>query len=100
MEGASVRSSDGPRRSHVVTSSPDVLGGTPVFAGTRVPVRNLLDDLEAGEGLDACRPAEVRRVEREPSRSSVGLSRWSPAPAAAARYNRRRPAPSGRKEAR
>ena len=31
---------------------PDVLGGTPVFTGTRVPVQTLLDYLEAGESID------------------------------------------------
>lgn len=36
----------------LITRSPDVLGGTPVFAGTRVPVRVLLDYLEAGDRLD------------------------------------------------
>ncbi|MGH9441793.1 MAG: DUF433 domain-containing protein [Thermoanaerobaculia bacterium] len=36
----------------VVVSSPDVLGGVPVFRGTRVPVKNLIDYLEAGETLD------------------------------------------------
>ncbi len=36
----------------VVQRSPDVLGGTPVFAGTRVPVQNLLDYLEGGERID------------------------------------------------
>ena len=35
----------------VVHSDPDILGGTPVFVGTRVPVRNLLDYLEAGDSL-------------------------------------------------
>jgi len=35
----------------VILSDPDILGGTPVFAGTRVPVRNLLDYLAAGEPL-------------------------------------------------
>ena len=30
----------------------EVLGGTPVFAGTRVPLRNLIDYLEKGHGLD------------------------------------------------
>lgn len=35
-----------------ITSSPDRLGGTPVFAGTRVPVRSLIDYLEAGHPLD------------------------------------------------
>ena len=35
-----------------ITSSPDVLGGTPVFRGTRVPVSTLLDFLEGGDTLD------------------------------------------------
>ena len=36
----------------LITSSPDVLGGTPVFAGTRVPVQTLIDYLEGGETID------------------------------------------------
>ena len=36
----------------VVHSDPDILAGTPVFKGTRVPVRNLIDYLEAGDSLD------------------------------------------------
>ena len=36
----------------IVTSSPDILGGTPVFAGTRVPVQTLIDYLEGGETID------------------------------------------------
>ena len=36
----------------VVTTSPEVMGGTPVFAGTRVPVQTLLDYLEAGDSID------------------------------------------------
>ena len=36
----------------VVHSDPEILGGTPVFVGTRVPVRTLLEYLEAGHGLD------------------------------------------------
>jgi uncharacterized protein (DUF433 family) len=39
-------------KSSVVTSSPDVMGGTPVFAGTRVPIENLLDYLEGGESIE------------------------------------------------
>lgn len=35
----------------VVTVSPDVMSGTPVFRGTRVPVKNLLDYLVAGDSL-------------------------------------------------
>lgn len=37
----------------VVHSDPEILGGIPVFVGTRVPVRNLIDYLEAGDSLDA-----------------------------------------------
>ncbi len=36
----------------LITSSPERLGGTPVFAGTRVPVQSLIDYLEAGHPLD------------------------------------------------
>ena len=39
--------------STVVTASPDVLGGTPVFAGTRVPVRTFFEYLESGESIDS-----------------------------------------------
>lgn len=36
----------------IVTSSPEILGGTPVFAGTRVPIQTLLDYLEGGATID------------------------------------------------
>ena len=36
----------------VVHSDPNILGGTPVFVGTRVPVQNLIDYLEAGDSLE------------------------------------------------
>ena len=36
----------------IITASPDVMSGTPVFAGTRVPVQTLLDYLKAGESID------------------------------------------------
>ena len=36
----------------VVHSDPEILGGTPVFVGTRVPVKNMFDYLEAGDSLD------------------------------------------------
>ena len=36
----------------IVTSSPEVMGGVPVFAGTRVPVETLFDYLEEGESID------------------------------------------------
>jgi uncharacterized protein (DUF433 family) len=36
----------------IVHSDPEILGGTPVFVGTRVPSRNLIDYLELGYSLD------------------------------------------------
>jgi uncharacterized protein (DUF433 family) len=36
----------------VVHSDPEILGGTAVFTGTRVPLKNLYDYLEAGDSLD------------------------------------------------
>lgn len=35
----------------VVTSDPEIMSGTPVFVGTRVPFQTLLDYLEAGQPL-------------------------------------------------
>ena len=39
-------------RKPVISRSPEVMGGTPVFSGTRVPVQTLLDYLEFGESID------------------------------------------------
>ena len=36
----------------VIHSDPDILGGTPVFVGTRVPAQSLFDHLEAGDSID------------------------------------------------
>ena len=36
----------------VFHSDPEIMGGTPVFTGTRVPVQNLVDYLEGGETID------------------------------------------------
>ena len=36
----------------IVTSSPDVMSGTPVFAGTRVPVQTLMEYLQGGETIE------------------------------------------------
>ena len=41
-----------PRIDAIVSVSPDVMSGTPVFRGTRVPIKNLLDYLAAGDSLD------------------------------------------------
>ena len=38
--------------SKVVIQDPNILGGEPVFAGTRVPVKSLFDHLEAGDSID------------------------------------------------
>ena len=40
------------KRTSIVHSDPEILGGTPVFVGTRVPLRNLIDYLEGGYSLD------------------------------------------------
>ena len=40
------------RKTTVICRNPDVMGGTPVFCGTRVPVQTLLDYLETGESID------------------------------------------------
>ena len=36
----------------IIHSDPEILGGIPVFVGTRVPVQNFIDCLEAGDSLD------------------------------------------------
>ena len=36
----------------VITSDDEILSGTPVFKSTRVPIKNLIDYLEAGDSLD------------------------------------------------
>lgn len=41
-----------PTLESVVRCDPEVLGGTPVFAGTRVPLKNLVDYLAAGDPLE------------------------------------------------
>jgi uncharacterized protein (DUF433 family) len=39
-------------KTQVVSISKDVMGGTPVFAGTRVPIQTLIDFLTAGDSID------------------------------------------------
>jgi uncharacterized protein (DUF433 family) len=41
-----------PHRNELVESRKEVLAGTPVFKGTRVPIQALFDYLQAGEGID------------------------------------------------
>jgi uncharacterized protein (DUF433 family) len=40
------------KESPLINVSPEVMGGTPVFAGTRVPLETLFDYLKAGESVD------------------------------------------------
>lgn len=39
--------------SRLIERDPEKLGGTPVFVGTRVPIKNLFDYIETGETLEA-----------------------------------------------
>jgi uncharacterized protein (DUF433 family) len=39
-------------RRKIISCDPDVMSGTPVFAGTRVPVQTLLDYIEGGDSID------------------------------------------------
>lgn len=63
------------QRNVVIIKDPDILGGTPVFQGTRVPFQALLDYLEGGQTLDAfledfpsvTREAAVRALEHAKS---------------------------------
>ncbi len=43
---------DNMQKENIIHSDPEILGGVPVFQGTRVPLRNLIDFLEAGDTLD------------------------------------------------
>jgi uncharacterized protein (DUF433 family) len=60
--------------SSVVHRDPDILGGTPVFVGTRVPVRTLLDYLEAGDPLDEFLE-DFPSVSREQAVAALRLAR-------------------------
>jgi len=40
------------QHSNVVHSDPEIMGGTPVFVGTRVPVKNLFDYVKSKEGIE------------------------------------------------
>ena len=58
----------------VIHSDPEILGGTPVFVGSRVPVRNLIDYLEAGDSLDVFLEA-FPTVSREQAVAALELAR-------------------------
>ena len=69
----------------VVHRDPEILGGTPVFVGTRVPVKSLYDYLEAGDTLDEFLES-FPSVTREQAVAALELARtMTEAHAAAAR---------------
>ncbi len=54
--------------SDLITIDPDILGGTPVFKGTRVPVKTLFDYLENNYSLEEfleCFPSVTREMARQ-----------------------------------
>ena len=63
----------------VVHRDPEILGGTPVFVGTRVPVKTLFDFLEAGDSLDVFLE-EFPSVRRDQAVAALELARESIAP--------------------
>lgn len=63
-----------------VTINSDILGGTPVFTGTRVPVENLFEFLEAGDSLETffrafprVKPEHAKRVLSESSSGIIAI---------------------------
>ena len=60
--------------SSVVHCDPEILGGTPVFVGTRVPFQNLTDYLAGGESLDEFLH-QFPSVSREQAQAALGLAR-------------------------
>jgi uncharacterized protein (DUF433 family) len=58
----------------VIHSDPEILGGTPVFCGARVPVKNLIDYLAAGDTLDQFLD-DFTSVRREQAVAALELAR-------------------------
>ena len=65
-----------PSKTIVVHSDPEILGGTPVFVGTRVPAQTLFDYLEGGETLDEFLH-QFPSVKREQALAALELARDS-----------------------
>ena len=59
---------------HVVSIDPEILGGTAVFVGTRVPIKSLFDYIEAGEPLDEFL-RQFPSVKREQAIAALELAR-------------------------
>ena len=58
----------------VIVRDPAILGGTPVFQGTRVPIKAIFDYLESGDSLDVFLD-DFPSVTREQARTLLGLAR-------------------------
>lgn len=58
----------------IVHRDPEILGGTPVFAGTRVPFQSLIDYLAGGESLDEFL-RQFPSVRRDQAQSALALAR-------------------------
>jgi uncharacterized protein (DUF433 family) len=63
-----------PELSAIIHSDPEILGGTPVFVGTRVPLQNLIDYLAGGETLDEFL-RQFPSVRREQAQAALALAR-------------------------
>ena len=61
------------QRADILQSDPEILSGTTVFVGTRVPVQNLLDYLSAGETLDSFLE-DFPSVTREQAQAALELA--------------------------
>jgi uncharacterized protein (DUF433 family) len=68
-----------PELKSIIHRDPEVLGGTPVFAGTRVPVKTLFEYLEAGDSLEIFLE-EFPSVSREQAVAALELAREQVAP--------------------
>ncbi|HEV7486788.1 MAG TPA: DUF433 domain-containing protein [Thermoanaerobaculia bacterium] len=58
----------------IVSSDPDVQGGATVFTGTRVPLKNLIDYLEAGDSIEQFLD-DFPSVSREQAIAALGLAK-------------------------
>jgi len=63
-------------QARVVHSDPEILSGTPVFVGTRVPVQSLFDYIEGGDTLDEFL-RQFPSVRREQAIAALELARES-----------------------
>jgi len=64
------------RVQEIVHSDPEILSGTPVFVGTRVPVQSLFDYLEGGETLDEFL-SQFPSVKRDQALAALEFARQS-----------------------